>query len=623
MAIGVAVAAAAVVALAPGWMRSGTATVSELVQMSEGSRGTIAVRTLLWQAAGLGIRDEPNALAFGSGPESMTRVIARRAGASLLLLEVLEGRDTAPDRAHNETLDTVVAVGMVGLATRLALLYMALGAAFAGLGLLSRADAVRFGALAIAVTVATAATSWRLHGAWTLALSVPAAVAIVAAMWIASATAARGASADPVNRLSAACDPALVVPVAAATACWLANYFAIQTGFATIGSALVATIGVALTVAWATPTPTAMSLPSTGPLPTAGAVEADDALAVSAGWTTAVLLIALTGAAPTATPSAWIVTTITWCAAVLVLGVRVRTIAISATVWLALSLVWLAAPVVAAGPDAGAQVAALAGRIPIFATLSGASFVLATWRLTPLPVRPGVLMLETVAVVMAAVVAGPPAIHRSEIDVLLESAGVCQRQGDGDCALALYADVGRRDETDDRGFTRSARVLTAAAASPGGEPRRDELFRRAADQLARAWASDPFDYHHARNRASVQRMWARTLPASDRAPHLDEADRWYAAAVALTPLGPGLRQEWANLKLEQHRPDDALPLLEQSLALGGSAVSELSDALLRAIGIDVARPGGLAQAADAFRKRGAPRLAEQYARRATAVGAPR
>jgi hypothetical protein len=252
--------------------------------------------------------------------------------------------------------------------------------------------------------------------------------------------------------------------------------------------------------------------------------------------------------------------------------------------------------------------------------LSAASFVLVTWRLTPLPLRRRVLLLESVGIVIAAAVAGPAAIHRSETDVLIGSAGVCERKGDVDCAVALYTEVGRRDGSDERAFTRLARVLADAANSPAGANRRDELFRNAADQLARAWSTDPFDYHHARNRGSVERMWARSLPPPGRAPHLEEADRWYAAAVALAPSSPTLWAEWANLKLERRRPDEALPLLEQSAALGvTNETSVLCDVLLRATGIDIERPGGFAQAAATLQERSYPRLAELYAKRAAAT----
>lgn len=610
VAIVTAVAAASFVVVAPGWMREGAATLSGLQRAEDRNQGTIAVRALLWQAAGSGIEADPHTLAFGSGPESITRVLTRHAGASLRLLEVLEGQNVSPDRAHSETLDTVIAVGVVGLAVRLALMVIALGAAFAGLGLLSGADAVRFGSLAGAVVVASAAGSWRLHGAWTLALSAPAAIVMLASVWIAWSAFAPRRSTDTRAAFTAMADPSLIVPVAAATVCWLAHYLEIQTGVASIASSLAGAIGAALTVACAARivTPAAAS-------PTR-AVRIDHGMAVVAAWTPAVLLMALTGASRGATASTWIVTAVTWCVAAIVLDLRIRTAIGCAAIGLMVAVVWSGAPDVATGPVAHAF--SLAGRMPVFAMIAATFFVLATWRLTPLPVQRRLLLLESMAILMAAAFAGPAAVHRSETDVLLGSAGECERKGDIDCAIALYADIGRRDVSDDRAFMRFGRLLADAADAPAGANQRDELFRRAADQLARAWSADPFEYHHARNRGSVERMWARSLPQAGRAPHLEEADRWYAAAAELAPSAATLLAEWANLKMERNRFDEALPLLEQSAALGvTNETSVLCDVLLRVTGIDVEVPGGLALATAALRERNAPWLAALYATRTT------
>jgi tetratricopeptide (TPR) repeat protein len=311
---------------------------------------------------------------------------------------------------------------------------------------------------------------------------------------------------------------------------------------------------------------------------------------------------------------------LTWAIANLVVGIRVRTMAISAAVCVAVGLVWLAAPGESPGPTE--QGMALANRVVLFYALSAVCFVLVAWRLTASHSGRRALSIESLAVAMAGVIAGRTAVSTSTGDVLVGSGLVCEHYRRVDCAVALYTEAGRRDPSDERAFTRLVRVRIEEAESAAAAGRRDELFQDAADQLRRAFSADPFDYHHARNRGSLERRWAQRLPPPDRARHLEEAERWYAAATALAPSAADLWAEWANLKLERRLPDEALPRLERSAALGGGAeVSTLCDLLLRVIGIDVARTGGLAQAAVTLRERGYPLLAERYDTRASAASA--
>jgi tRNA1(Val) A37 N6-methylase TrmN6 len=57
----------------------------------------------------------------------------------------------------------------------------------------------------------------------------------------------------------------------------------------------------------------------------------------------------------------------------------------------------------------------------------------------------------------------------------------------------------------------------------------------ARDALARARSVDPYEYHHPRNLAALQRRWARASPPDERRVHLDEADGFYGAATAMAP----------------------------------------------------------------------------------------
>jgi tetratricopeptide (TPR) repeat protein len=302
-----------------------------------------------------------------------------------------------------------------------------------------------------------------------------------------------------------------------------------------------------------------------------------------------------------------------------VAGGRVRNVAIGAAVCVAAAVVWMATPGDPIGPIA--QGTALTGRVVTFYVLSALLFVLIAWRLMAIHRGARALSIASLAIAIAAVIAGRAAVSISAGDVLVGAGHVCEQQGRGDCAVALYAEAARHDPSDERAFTRLARVRIEEADSPAGASRRDALLQDASDLLGRAFAADPFEYHNARNRGSLERRWAQRLPLADRARHLEEAERWYAAATTLAPSASDLWAEWANLKLERRLPDEALPRLERAAALGGGAeVAALCDLLLRMIGIDIARSGGLAQAAVMLRERGYPLLAALYATRATETG---
>ena len=564
------------------WISAGTATASP--QGEDRKQATIGIRTLLWQAAGAGIRADVPARPFGSGPESTLRVLTQRSGS---LLRLLEGDNVAPDRSHNETLDTAITFGLIGVAARLAIMCTLLGAAFAALGLLPRTEHLRFAALALIVSVVMAGAAWRVNGPWTLALSIPGSVVIVAALWIAWS-----------SRFAVDVPPALAIPIAAATACWLTHYLEIQTGVTSIGSALVAVTAGAIVVT--------RGLPAD-----AKSHKNNDGFAVAVGWATATLLIGVSGAGAIGAPGA-IIALLVWAIANALAGGGMRAPIISAAVWLMVVLAWTAS-----GPparDAVEQGLALARRIDVLYFAAAVCFALLVWRLAPTTRGWSVAWIGVAAV---AVIVGRTAIAVSAADVLIGAARACEAQHDLHCAAALSAAASERDRWDERSFTNSARILVEQANLQAAAAPRDALFQQAADQLTRALALDPFDYHHPRNRGSLERTWAMHLDAArDREPHLEAADRAYAAATALAPAAGTLWPEWANLKLERGRPGDALPLLDHAAELQVvKEVATLGDIFLATIGIDVTSPGGFTRAAGEFDARGFPHLATAYRRR--------
>ncbi len=160
-----------------------------------------------------------------------------------------------------------------------------------------------------------------------------------------------------------------------------------------------------------------------------------------------------------------------------------------------------------------------------------------------------------------------------------------------------------------------SRPLTIGGSFKTAEPlQRARLYGAASGQLDRAWRVNPYDYHHARNRGSLERRWARALPPAERSPHLEAAERWYSAAIELAPTAPILWEEWGNLALEHGRPDEALHRLDRSVALGleTSEVLKLADAALAAAGVEVTGANRTDKATEALRQRGYSALADRY-----------
>jgi tetratricopeptide (TPR) repeat protein len=210
------------------------------------------------------------------------------------------------------------------------------------------------------------------------------------------------------------------------------------------------------------------------------------------------------------------------------------------------------------------------------------------------------------------------AVRTSLADVLVGVGRACEARRDYVCAAAVFDGALENDAGSARSLTGSARALAAQAESATSVDERNRHFAEAARRLAEASSADPFDYHHPRNEGSIERRWARRLPANDRAPHLAKADRAYAEALARAPAAAPIWVEWANVSVEQRRVNEALDKLERAAALGRTSDTTIvCDALLPAVGVDVHEARGLHAAETALRARGLPHLADIYASRAT------
>src|SRR5439155_6915161 len=263
-----------------------------------------------------------------------------------------------------------------------------------------------------------------------------------------------------------------------------------------------------------------------------------------------------------------------------------RSLVVSVAVLIASMVIWL--PLGNAGGTLDVQGRALAGNIAMLAVILAAASLILPWRVAQQRIVGRTMLVHVLALAVAAALVGRGALRASIADVRLGAGRACETRGDPACARTQYEEVLAADPQDARARTRVARVLLTRADSSDSPRQRDELFAQAAAHLALASSADPFDYHHPRNEASLERRWARQLTASDTARHLDRADASYVAAIARAPSVAPLWVEWANLRLEQRRTDEALDKLEHAVALGRAGGATLvGDALLPALGIDV------------------------------------
>ncbi len=150
-------------------LQSGTGKVRGLIW--QGSVDLIAVHEPISYPDGSSDRLNPIRPLVGYGPESM--YVAYNSFYPPELGHY-ESRTASPDRSHNETLDSLVITGILGLAAYLFTLVSFFGWGFHWLGLLkSRRDLIAYLTLDIVFAVAFFVIGWQLEGAYLFAVSIP------------------------------------------------------------------------------------------------------------------------------------------------------------------------------------------------------------------------------------------------------------------------------------------------------------------------------------------------------------------------------------------------------------------------------------------------------------------
>jgi hypothetical protein len=343
-------------------------------------------------------------------------------------------------------------------------------------------------------------------------------------------------------------------------------------------------------------------------------------MAILVGWSTAMLTIGLAGSQFAAGAALWLIAGTAWLLSIGVTGIDARGSAVSAATWLVMTAVWLSwrdVPDGASTVSAGAL--ALLDRVPLFYVAAGGCLVLLTRSLTTMSGHPRDWAIGATLGLLGGAAVAAFSIRLTGADILARAAILRANERDYASAVVLYRGTIERDRSNDGALTHLADALMTQADAIADRGARDALLSQAGDALARAQAANPFEYHHPRNLAALQRRWARGLSPEERGPHLAEADRLYQLTTDLAPARGVIWAEWGNLEAERRKPSEALTKLDHAAALGAAIEAiAVSDVLLRAEGGDVTRPGAAARLSLDLKSRGYPALAALYADRAAA-----
>lgn len=389
--------------------------------------------------------------------------------------------------------------------------------------------------------------------------------------------------------------PAVALSLAAMAA-WLAHMLEIQVSVDTPAAALVGAVALALCV---------RGLESGAPDHDRAP---DDRLAALGGWAAAVLLIGLAGPAARGGVQVVALAGGAWLLGVFVAGGTSAQIGIGAATWIVPSIVWLSWHDV---PPASAD------RAGLFVSLAAVCAAFLAWR-SVRRIHPERNLGAAAAAALCAAVVAWPATMLAESSALARAADLCLQRRDLSCAAALYRSAAGQDAANDEAWSQAGSALMGRAEAAVTAADRDAMFAGAREDLLRARGANPFDYHHPRNLAALERRWTLTLAPAARPAHGDAAAGWFDAAVRLAPTSGGLLAEWANLDLELGHVDDALTKLERAIVLGDVAHALIvADAWLRASGGATAAPATFQRASADFQSRGYPMLAAEYARRAS------
>jgi tetratricopeptide (TPR) repeat protein len=554
--------------------------LDQLGRLFESQAGTGAVRMIIWDGATKLLAARPLRSVIGYGPETLMQVYPPFYPPQLARYE---SRRVAPDRAHNETFDSLVMTGLVGCAAQLWLWAACLRDGLKHLGLVPSGHARLFYALSGAGAAAGILLPWLIEGSLRLAgvgLPVGLLTGVLASVIAYRFTAQRAAGAPP---------DLLVAGILAAV---VAHVVEIQFGIAVGGTRMLFFVLAAavVTVGYA-----GRSDAAGAPEP-AAAREGTSHLSLTVSVALVLTLLTFDFYRPNLNyrASALALTVLLlgpWLfGALLVATTAGRRLAsvrdyvlLSLAPWALLSgvyvawLVWQPKGEISLGRvlEVGWYLANVVGFVYAAVFLLIALHAVVLCRGRALPERGTALRGWQLAVCAALVLLAVPVIARTNLDV--SRADVFAKQVDyyskrkqHEAALLVAEEALRLQPAIDQYTTGVVRILMELAR---GTPRteaakRERYLQQAQRVLQQAQQRNPLNMDNIRNQARLHRTWAGlATDAAGQTRHHDEADRLYTLATQLSPNNASLWNEWALLYSERRQPAKVFELLNHSLAI--------------------------------------------------------
>lgn len=585
--------------------------IGRLGRVFEVERGTGRVRTTIWEGAVALLEDDPVRDLIGYGPETMYLVYPEFYPP---LLQRIENRNASPDRAHNETFDSLIMNGVVGFVAQTVLFLLLFYYILNWLGMVVTSRQKRFFvALLTAAAALGVIVPYLLEGSFRFAgVGLPAAISVALVLYL------LGYALTHLDRVGTEHHPdslLLVALLAGVVGHYIEVHFGIAIGVTRLYFWLYAALAVVVGARLLDREPEAESAPAERRRGRRGRTPAVAAPA-QGGLVTGTLLITslLMGLIMSVmmfnyfTPQIDISTNGfalvwlfigTWLFGALAVAAeagyeqgesgrwrqRLSIYALfSIGPWLAFTLVyvpwvrWQPSPTSTITPEQLVAFAAhIANNVSFVYVMTFLVIALGGWLLLRGQSLPRALVREPkvhaflyplmlLAILPIIVVTN---LNVSRADVFTKQGTAYERGQQWDAARILYDTALDLQPDEDRYFLNLGRALLEQGRRVQDDSAaRTELLREAQNVLERAQDTNPLNTDHARNLASLHRVWAAfsTDPA-ERERHLELSDSYYEQALALSPANAGLWNDWAALDAERNLYDEALEKLDRSAEL--------------------------------------------------------
>lgn len=594
--------------------------IGRMGRVFEVNEGNGLVRALIWQGAENMIQDNPAQSIVGFGPETMYMAYTPYYPPELAQVEK---RNASPDRAHNETFDSIVMTGWIGMVAQfsvfIAIFYYALK--WLGLVVSQRQRLLFFGLLAAGGIIGTIVPPFLDNGSWrfsgvTLPFGLMAGLVLYLLLYAFAARGNFNANRHPQYLL-------LVALLSAIIAHFIEIHFGIAIGvtrlYFWVMAALVVVVGwqmtgversesVAVEAAGETRKRRSTTNSSGGGRRDARA-EIANMIVYSLMMGIVLMVMSFDYITPSVEISArgyvmvWLFAATYTFGALLVsaevaqesagrLGWITRLVsyvAITLGAWFVFMMIFLPAqtPSSLSGnvtPEqlvgAGMRLANIMSVVYIFTFiyifasawfLQGEEPQPKTLSRAPwIPITAGVLTVLVIPMIVAT------NLNVTRADVLAKQGAAYERQQQWDVAEVFYEAALNMQPAEDRYFLNMGRVYLEKARRAPDVASRDAAFRQGEAVLVQAQNTNPLNMDHARNLASLHRVWASVLRDSDPVAsqmHYDQAEAYYQEATALSPNNAALWNDYALLRVERDNGAGAEELFAKSLSIDSQYIN--------------------------------------------------